>query len=203
MQIRSLAVVGAFELTPQVFGDDRGVFAEWYRFEDLQSALGHRLQLAQANVSVSRAGTVRGVHYADTPPGQAKYVTCVRGAVWDVIVDIRVGSPDFGRWDAVRLDDVDRRAVYLSEGLGHAFVALTDDATVTYLCSQVYNPTGEHAINPLDPELAIDWPPGLDLLLSPKDTQAPTLSQARQAGLLPDYATCRAYTDSLRSHADR
>ena len=203
MQIRSLAVVGAFELTPQVFGDDRGVFAEWYRFEDLHSALGHRLQLAQANVSVSRAGTVRGVHYADTPPGQAKYVTCVRGAVWDVIVDIRVGSPDFGRWDAVRLDDVDRRAVYLSEGLGHAFVALTDDATVTYLCSQVYNPTGEHAINPLDPELAIDWPPGLDLLLSPKDTQAPTLSQARQAGLLPDYATCRAYTDSLRSHADR
>jgi len=203
MQIRSLAVVGAFELTPQVFGDDRGVFAEWYRFEDLQSALGHRLQLAQANVSVSRAGTVRGVHYADTPPGQAKYVTCVRGAVWDVIVDIRVGSPDFGRWDAVRLDDVDRRAVYLSEGLGHAFVALTDDATVTYLCSQVYNPTGEHAINPLDPELAIDWPPGLDLLLSPKDTQAPTLSQAGQAGLLPDYATCRAYTDSLRSHADR
>jgi len=203
MQIRALAVVGAFELTPQVFGDDRGVFAEWYRFEDLQSALGHRLQLAQANVSVSRAGTVRGVHYADTPPGQAKYVTCVRGAVWDVIVDIRVGSPDFGRWDAVRLDDVDRRAVYLSEGLGHAFVALTDDATVTYLCSQVYNPTGEHAINPLDPELAIDWPPGLDLLLSPKDTQAPTLSQARQAGLLPDYATCRAYTDSLRSHADR
>ena len=203
MQIRALAVVGAFELTPQVFGDDRGVFAEWYRFEDLHSALGHRLQLAQANVSVSRAGTVRGVHYADTPPGQAKYVTCVRGAVWDVIVDIRVGSPDFGRWDAVRLDDVDRRAVYLSEGLGHAFVALTDDATVTYLCSQVYNPTGEHAINPLDPELAIDWPPGLDLLLSPKDTQAPTLSQARQAGLLPDYVTCRAYTDSLRSHADR
>jgi len=198
MQIRALAVSDAFELTPQAFGDERGVFLEWYRFEDLQSSVGHRLELAQANISVSRAGTVRGVHYADTPPGQAKYVTCVRGAVLDVIVDIRVGSATFGRWDAVRLDDVDRRAVYLAEGLGHAFVALTDDATVTYLCSQVYNPTGEHGINPLDPELAIDWPAGLELLLSPKDTQAPTLAQARQAGLLPDYATCRAYTDSLR-----
>jgi len=201
MEIRALAVPDAFELTPRVFGDDRGVFLEWYRFEDLEASVGHRLTLAQANVSVSRAGTVRGVHYADTPPGQAKYVTCVRGAVLDVVVDIRVGSVTFGRWDAVRLDDVDHRAVYLAEGLGHAFVALTDDATVTYLCSQVYNPTGEHGINPLDPELAIDWPAGLELLLSPKDAQAPTLQQAREAGLLPDYATCREYTDSLGDRA--
>jgi len=197
MQIRALAVPDAFELTPRVFSDDRGVFLEWYRFEELEQAVGHRLGLAQANVSVSRAGTVRGVHFAQTPPGQAKYVTCVRGAVLDVVVDIRVGSPAFGRWDAVRLDDLDRRAVYLAEGLGHAFVALTDDATVTYLCSEVYNPTGEHGVNPLDPELGIAWPDGLELLLSPKDAQAPSLQLARQQGLLPDYATCVAYTRSL------
>jgi len=199
MEIRALAVPDAFELTPRVFGDDRGVFLEWYRFEELEQAVGHPLALAQANLSVSRAGTLRGLHFADTPPGQAKYVTCVRGAVLDVIVDIRVGSPAFGTWDAVRLDDVDRRAVYLAEGLGHAFVALSDDATVTYLCSQVYNPTGEHGVNPLDPALGIAWPPGLELLLSPKDAAAPSLAQARAEGLLPDYATCLTYTQSLGS----
>jgi dTDP-4-dehydrorhamnose 3,5-epimerase len=198
MDIRALAVPDAFELTPRAFGDDRGVFLEWYRFEDLEGAVGHPLRLAQANLSVSRAGTLRGLHFADTPPGQAKYVSCVRGAVLDVIVDIRVGSPAFGVWDAVRLDDVDRRAVYLAEGLGHAFVALTDDATVIYLCSQVYHPTGEHGVNPLDPGLGIAWPTDLELLLSPKDAQAPSLAQARADGLLPDYATCLAYTQSLR-----
>ena len=101
---------------------------------------------------------MRGIHYADVPPSQAKYVTCVRGAVLDVIVDIRVGSPAFGRYDAVRLDDDERAAVYLSEGLGHAFVALTDDATVVYLCSEVYSPTREHGITPPDPDLGIEWP---------------------------------------------
>jgi dTDP-4-dehydrorhamnose 3,5-epimerase len=197
MEIRPLAVPDAFELTPRAFADDRGVFLEWYRFEELEAAVGHPLRLAQANLSVSRAGTVRGVHYADVPRGQAKYVTCVRGAVLDVVIDIRVGSPTFGAMDSVRLDDADHRAVYLPEGLGHAFVALTDDATVTYLCSEVYNPTGEHGINPLDPELGIDWPAGLELLLSPKDTAAPTLAQARADGLLPDYAACQAYVASL------
>lgn len=198
MEIRALAVPDAFELTPRVFGDDRGAFLEWYRFEELAEAVGHPLRLAQANLSVSRAGTLRGLHFADTPPGQAKYVTCVRGAVLDVIVDIRVGSPAFGAWDAVRLDEDGRRAVYLAEGLGHAFVALTNDATVTYLCSQVYNPTGEHGINPLDPDLGIEWPDSVELLLSPKDAAAPSLAQAREAGLLPDYATCVTYTASLR-----
>ena len=199
MQIRALAVPDAYELTPQAFVDDRGVFLEWYRFEDLEQAVGHPLRLAQANLSVSRAGTVRGLHYAQTPPGQAKYVTCVRGAVLDVIVDIRVGSATFGVWDSVRLDDVDHRAVYLAEGLAHAFVALSD-ATVTYLCSQVYHPTREHGINPLDPDIGITWPAGLDLLLSPKDEQAPSLQEAQLAGLLPDYATCVEYTASLRLH---
>ena len=197
MQIRPLAVPDAFELTPKTFGDDRGVFLEWYRFEELEAAAGHQLRLAQANLSVSRRGTLRGLHYADVPPGQAKYVTCVRGAVLDVIVDIRVGSPTFGAWEGVRLDDVDRRAVYLPEGLGHAFLALTDDATVSYLCSEVYSPTREHGLDPLDPALGISWPSDLELLLSPKDAEAPSLAQALADGLLPDYAACIAFTDSL------
>lgn len=102
--------------------------------------MGHRLDLVQANCSVSSRGTLRGVHFADVPPSQAKYVKCVRGAVLDVIVDIRVGSPTFGQWEGVRLDDDQHHAVYLSEGLGHAFMALTDDATVVYLCSAGYSP---------------------------------------------------------------
>ncbi len=197
MQIRPLAVPDAFELTPKAFGDDRGLFLEWYRFEELEAAAGHPLRLAQANLSVSRRGTLRGLHYADVPPGQAKYVTCVRGAVLDVIVDIRVGSPTFGASEGVVLDDVDRRAVYLPEGLGHAFLALTDDATVSYLCSEVYSPTREHGLDPLDPALGISWPSDLELLLSPKDAEAPSLAQALADGLLPDYAACMAFTDSL------
>jgi len=199
VNIVPLSIDGAWSFHPKAFADDRGAFLEWYRHEGFAEQVGHPLDLRQANCSISRAGTVRGIHFADVPPSQAKYVTCVRGAVIDVIVDIRVGSPTFGRWEAVRLDDATHAAVYLSEGLGHAFAALTDDATVVYLCSEVYNPAGEHGINPLDPELAIDWAGfGLsEVLLSPKDTAAPTLAEARAQGLLPDHRDCLKYRAEL------
>ncbi|MEU4401694.1 dTDP-4-dehydrorhamnose 3,5-epimerase [Micromonospora orduensis] len=196
MKIRELSIEGAWEITPQQHGDPRGMFMEWYRFDRLAEAVGHPLRLAQANMSVSARGVVRGVHFADVPPGQAKYVTCVRGAVLDVIVDLRVGSPTFGRWEGVRLDDTDRRAVYLSEGLGHGFCALTDDATLSYLCSATYNPTGEHAVHPLDEELGIEWPAEVPLL-SARDEAAPTLAQARERGLLPQYDACRRFVASI------
>ena len=118
MQIRELSIADAYEITPILRQDDRGSFLEWYRFDLLQEAVGHPLQLRQANTSVSKHGVVRGIHFADIPPGQAKYVTATHGAVLDYVVDIRVGSPTFGAWDSVRLDDVDRRAIYLGEGLG-------------------------------------------------------------------------------------
>ena len=197
MKIRPLSVEGAWEITPKLHGDPRGLFTEWYRFDHLAEAVGHPLDLRQANLSVSAAGVVRGVHFADVPPGQAKYVTCVRGAVLDVVVDLRVGSPTFGRWEGVRLDETERAAVYLSEGLGHGFCALTDDATLTYLCSASYSPTGEHGVHPLDPDLGIDWPTGAPLL-SAKDETAPTLSEALASGLLPRYDEAVAYTESLR-----
>lgn len=199
MKIDPLAIEGAWRFTPRTFADPRGVFLEWYRHESLTAQVGHPLDLRQANCSVSAAGTVRGIHFADVPPGQAKYVTCVRGAVMDVVVDLRVGSPSFGRWDAVRLDDADRRAVYVSEGLGHAFAALTDDATVVYLCSEVYAPAAEHGVTPLDPDLAVDWA-GFGVReprLSRKDAEAPTLAQARDAGLLPDHRACLDHRRSL------
>jgi dTDP-4-dehydrorhamnose 3,5-epimerase len=151
----------------------------------------------QTNVSVSSRGTVRGIHFADVPPSQAKYVTALSGSLVDFIVDIRVGSPTFGRWTSVLLDTVDRRAVYLSEGLGHAFVALEDDTTAMYLCTAAYNPSGEHGINPLDPEVGLEFPDGIEPLLSPKDAAAPGLTRARDEGLLPTYAACLALARDL------
>ncbi|MFI6854042.1 dTDP-4-dehydrorhamnose 3,5-epimerase [Streptomyces sp. NPDC050416] len=196
--MRPLGIEGAWVLEPKVFPDDRGSFHEWYRGAEFREATGYDLSLAQANCSVSRRGVLRGVHFADVPPSQAKYVTCVRGAVLDVVIDIRVGSPTYRQWEAVRLDDDTRHAVFLAEGLGHAFMALTDDATVVYLCSAGYAPEREHGIHPLDPALGIEWPDGIEPLLSSKDDQAPTLAEAEREGLLPSYETCLAYYEELR-----
>jgi dTDP-4-dehydrorhamnose 3,5-epimerase len=196
MRLQPLSIDGAFVVVPQQHGDPRGVFLEWYRFDTLAEHVGHPLRLAQANMSVSAQGVVRGIHYADVPPGQAKYVTCARGAVLDVIVDLRVGSPTFGRHEAVRLDETDRRAVYLAEGLGHGFCALTDDATLVYLCSQTHAPQREHTVHPLDPDLGIEWPADHPVL-SARDAAAPPLAVARDHGRLPDYRTCRDFYQEL------
>jgi dTDP-4-dehydrorhamnose 3,5-epimerase len=203
VEFRPLAIEGAWEITPRQFADPRGVFLESYNEGPFAAALGHRLAVAQTNVSTSAAGVVRGLHFADVPPGQAKYVTCVSGAVFDVVVDIRVGSPTFGEWEGVVLDDVGRSAVYVSEGLGHAFMSLEDGSAVTYLCSASYNPGHEREINPLDPAIAIAWPTtarGGSLLtprLSEKDAAGPTLSQAREAGLLPTAEAVRIWRSAL------
>jgi dTDP-4-dehydrorhamnose 3,5-epimerase len=198
MKIRELGIEGAFEVTPQQHGDQRGVFLELFREDLFAAAVGHPLRLAQANVSTSQRGVLRGIHFADVPPGQAKYITCVRGAVLDVVVDIRVGSPTYAQWEAVRLDDESRRAVFLAEGLGHAFMALTDDAAVVYLCSAGYAPGREHGLHPLDPQLGIAWPEGVEPVLSAKDAEAPTLAEAEQSGLLPTYKECSAHYERLR-----
>ncbi|MBB2989907.1 dTDP-4-dehydrorhamnose 3,5-epimerase [Mycolicibacterium iranicum] len=198
MNVRELAVPGAWEVTPVVHADPRGAFFEWFTDDGFTSMTGHRLDLRQANCSVSQAGVLRGVHFAQLPPSQAKYVTCMRGAVVDVVVDIRVGSPTFGRWDAVTLDDGSHRAVYLSEGLGHAFLALQDDSVVNYLCSAGYDPAREHTINPLDPDLAIDWPWDAEPILSDRDRDAPSLAQVQDRGLLPTWDQTQAFADELR-----
>ena len=193
-----MGIGGAWTFTPAVHRDERGYFLEWFRAGELSESLGYWPETAQANCSVSRRGVVRGIHFASVPPGQAKYVTCVSGAVLDVVVDLRVGSPSYGRWEAVRLDDQGRRAVFLAEGLGHAFTALSEEATVIYLCSTPYSPGREHGVHPLDPDIGVEWPAGTELVLSAKDAAAPTLADARRAGLLPVYAECQAYLQGLR-----
>ena len=202
MQIRELSIPHAYEMTPRQHTDDRGLFLEWYRYDRLEETIGHSLDLRQANLSVSKRGVVRGIHFASVPRGQAKCVTAVHGAVLDYIVDIRVGSPTFGQWDTVLLDDVDRRSVYLAEGLGHAFVSLTEGAVVTYLVSDTFNPEREHGINPLDNDIALTFPDtGSELSLSPKDTQAPSLAEAAERGLLPTWSESLAYYESLNGAA--
>jgi dTDP-4-dehydrorhamnose 3,5-epimerase len=196
--LNSLGIEGAWLYTPRIHCDERGSLLESFRGGEVAADLGYRLDVAQANCSVSRRGALRGVHFADVPPGQAKYVCCVRGAIVDVVVDLRVGSPRFGAWEAVQLDDRSRCSVFIAEGLGHAFMALADETTVLYFCSTPYAPGGEHGIDPLDPALGIRWPSDVQPILSAKDLAAPSLAEALRAGFLPQYADCVSYTALLR-----
>jgi dTDP-4-dehydrorhamnose 3,5-epimerase len=196
---RELSVPGAWEIIPQVHADGRGAFFEWFTEAGFAAATGHRFDLRQANCSVSAAGVLRGLHFAQLPPGQAKFVTCLRGAVFDVAVDVRVGSPTYGRWDSVLLDDTGRRSVYLAEGLAHGFLALQDDSTVMYLCSTPYAPEREHTIDPHDGEIGIDWPLPTDAVsLSGRDAAAPTLAEVRAAGLLPTWPDVQEFLRGQR-----
>ena len=185
MKAYELPIAGAWVFEPTVFPDQRGMFAAPFQGQVFREALGFDLTIAQTNHSVSACGVIRGVHFADVPPGQAKYVYCPRGALLDVVVDVRVGSPTFGRYEAVELDGRSCRAVYLAEGLGHAFVAREDETVMAYLCSTPYNPGAEHGVSPLDPALGLPWPSDLAPILSEKDAAAPTLASALSAGLLP------------------
>ena len=198
METRALAIPDAFEFRPKPFPDARGLFAAPYQEPAFSKAVGHPLTVAQTNHSISRRGVIRGVHFADVPPGQAKYVYCPRGRLLDIVVDLRVGSPTFGQWDTVELDDTTLNCVYVPEGLGHAFVALEDDTAMSYLCSTGYNPAAEHGIDPFDPDLALPWPADLDPILSDKDASAPTLAEAQASGLLPHYTDCLSHYQQLR-----
>ncbi|AQT83024.1 dTDP-4-dehydrorhamnose 3,5-epimerase [Mycolicibacterium litorale] len=197
MAFRELAIPGAWEITANLLRDSRGTFFEWFTEAGFTEMTGHRFDMRQANCSISAAGVLRGLHFTQLPPGQAKYVTCVTGSVLDVAVDIRLGSPTYGRWDSVLLDDVQHNSVYLSAGLAHGFLALQDHSTVMYLCSAPYSPQREHSIAATDPALGIDWPIPVDQLIrSDRDAAAPSLADAQAAGVLPAWADCRPSTDS-------
>ncbi|MFI9841231.1 dTDP-4-dehydrorhamnose 3,5-epimerase family protein [Nonomuraea sp. NPDC051941] len=198
MHARALAVEGAFEFTPKVFPDDRGSFVSPHQHRAFVEAVGRPLfPVTQTNVSTSRRGVLRGVHYTLTPPGTAKYTCCVRGKAIDIVVDIRVGSPTYGRWDSSVLNGVSYRSLYLPVGVGHAFVALEDETMMTYLLSEPYEPDHELAVDPLDPALGLPIPADIEPIMSQRDLAAPTLAEAAAAGLLPDYATCREIESGL------
>ncbi|MFG2231664.1 dTDP-4-dehydrorhamnose 3,5-epimerase family protein [Streptomyces sp. NPDC048723] len=193
MKVRELSIPGAYAFSPEVFHDARGAFTSPFQEDAFGEALGRPLfPVAQASTSRSRRGVVRGVHFTALPGSMAKYVHCSRGRALDFVVDVRVGSPAFGRFEAVELTAHEATALYLPVGVGHLFVALEDDTTMVYLLSAAYRAEKEHAVHPLDPQLSLVLPDGLDLSMSERDRQAPTLAEALEQGLLPDYASCIA-----------
>jgi dTDP-4-dehydrorhamnose 3,5-epimerase len=205
MQLHRLDVDGAFLADPVIYPDDRGHFLELFSQPAFQRDVGHELNVAQVNCSLSRRGTIRGLH-AVALPSQARYVTCPQGGIIDIVVDIRLGSPTYGEYVAAELTETNRRALYLAEGLAHGFAPLTDEATVVYLCSSTWAPGREVQINALDPELNLPWPVTPEPLMSEKDRAAPTLREAAERGLLPDYRDCRelyARLDGLAVGGDR
>lgn len=193
MSFQPLSIEGAWLFTPRILLDSRGSFQESFRLEQIESTLGRPFTVKQINQSVSKAGVLRGIHLAKNPPGQAKFVTCVRGSVWDLVVDLRVGSPTFGQHEATLLTESNGLGVLIEKGLGHAFLALEDESTVSYLCDEYYSPENEFGVSVFDSDLNfqlenVSTKHGIkEILLSDKDKAAPTLSELKASGVLPTY----------------
>ena len=186
MKIKPLGIEGAWVAESPVWTDDRGSFREWFKLSDIEKATERKFDLEQANVSSSKKGTIRGIHYSLAAKGQAKWITCISGSIRDVVVDIRPNSKTFGKWVAIDLSGNSGKAVFYSEGLGHGFISLEENSTVAYLVTSTYSPTEEFDINPLDETLGIDWKLELeDFIISEKDRNAPGLHQRRTEGKLP------------------
>ncbi len=197
------SIPGVHVFEPVIHGDSRGSFHEWFKADAFIDATGYPFIPEQANMSVSAAGVVRGLHFADVPPGQAKLVTCAAGRVLDIIVDVRRGSPTFGEVLTVELEPGTRRVVHLPVGVAHGFASLADDSVLTYLTSTGYDPDIERAVSIHDPELGIDVEGILagvaKQILSDRDAAAPTIAEFEAAGgTLPDWDDCRAMENELR-----
>jgi dTDP-4-dehydrorhamnose 3,5-epimerase len=166
-------LTGPVLLAPAVHGDERGFFVETFRTTALQD-LGIDCDFVQDNHSRSRRSVVRGMHFQ---PGQAKLVRCARGAILDVIVDIRGGSPQFGQWEAVQLDDVSHHQLFVPDGFAHGFCVLSELADVAYKVTTYYDPAAESGFSYEDPDVGIEWPDPDSLIGSERDRAAPTLAE--------------------------
>ena len=196
MKAHPLRISGSWKIEFQKFEDNRGFFYESFKADEFEKLIGRNFDIKQANTSSSSKGSVRGIHYALVPPGQAKLVQCQRGSIKDYVIDIRIGSPTFGQFEEIELDEKSANAVFIEEGLAHAFVALENNTIVTYYVSEKYNPEREKGINPFDKTLNVKWP-DIELILSEKDKVAISLDQAKSEGLLPLFDDCKAFIKSL------
>jgi dTDP-4-dehydrorhamnose 3,5-epimerase len=185
MTAKPLSIHGAWLLQSRVFADDRGTFSEWFKSSLLTELTGESFEPVQANVSVSNAGVIRGIHYSLAPRGQAKLVTVLRGSIMDVAIDARVGSPTFGKYESAELRAGDGQTMFLRSDLAHAFQALEDNTVVSYLVSSEYSPTDEKEISPMCPALNIQWSKKLLAIFSEKDQSAPNTFQQSESNLLP------------------
>ena len=179
-----MKIEGPLLATSQIHSDDRGLFLEWFKLNELNAALDEKFVFTQGNVSVSSRGVLRGIHYSTAETGQAKWVTCLSGEIEDFIVDLRLSSPTFKHYLQITLSGFDGRAVFIPSGFGHAFVSKKENSIVSYLVSSDYDPKSEHAINPMDPDINVNWPEE-KLLLSEKDKCAHSLSDKIAMNHLP------------------
>jgi dTDP-4-dehydrorhamnose 3,5-epimerase len=196
MKAQPLKISGSWKIEFQKFDDNRGFFYESFKEEDFKKIIGRNLNIQQTNTSSSSKGSVRGIHYALVPPSQAKLVQCQRGSIKDYVIDIRVGSPTFGQFEEIELNENSASAIFIEEGLAHAFVALENQTVVTYFVTEKYNPEREKGINPFDKTLNVKWP-DLELILSEKDKQAISLDESKAQGLLPNYDECKKFIKSI------
>ena len=174
MRTLDTRIEGLVHIEPAVFGDHRGFFAETFR-ADAWAQAGVDVDFVQDNHSRSKRGTLRGMHF-QTSPGQAKLVRCSRGSIVDVVVDLRRGSPTFGEWEAFVLDDETMRQLFVPVGFAHGFCVTSEVADVAYKCSNYYDPATEAGIAYDDPAIGIEWPTGIELIVSERDATAPTLA---------------------------
>lgn len=183
IEVRKTALEGVVEIIPQKFGDSRGFFSEVYNAATFREA-GIDLDFVQDNHSLSaQRGVLRGLHYQLPPRAQDKLVRVVRGAILDVVVDIRRSSPTFGRWVSVELSDEKWNQLLVPKGFAHGFVTLTENAEVLYKVTDYYSAEHDRSIRWDDPQIAIDWPvPSNELILSEKDRKAPYLETAEVFG---------------------
>ena len=184
MSLQELSIVGAYVVTHRVFPDERGLFREWFKASDIESRVGKNFETLQANISSSKNGALRGIHFSLAPGGQGKLITCATGSIWDVVVDIRVNSPTFKKWIATPLNSESGESLYVSDGLGHGFVSMSENSTIVYLLTGPYSKEDEYEVNPFDPELGIKWPIE-NPILSTKDSQAPSLLTLQAKDKLP------------------
>ena len=170
------ALDGPVLIRPTVFSDPRGFFAETYRESDLAERFGVRDRFVQDNQSRSARGVVRGMHFQPDPP-VAKLVRCARGAILDVVVDIRSGSPTFGAWEGYRLDDESMEMLYVPAGFAHGFCVLSEVADVVYKQTGYWDADNDKGFTPLDPDVGIEWPvEAEEMIISERDRSAPRLA---------------------------
>ena len=186
MKVTELSLPGVLLIEPKVFGDARGFFYETFNAARYAEA-GIHLPFVQDNLSRSKKGTLRGLHFQE-PHAQGKLVQVLAGAVWDVAVDVRRGSPSFGRWVGVELSAENRRQLWVPPGFAHGFCVLSDTADFLYKCTALYAPHTDRGVLWNDPDLGISWPVQ-EPLLSPKDAVLPRL---KDASVLPAYAESTA-----------
>lgn len=180
------SIDGCFTIHHNLFSDSRGSFMERFRVDKLMEQTGHYFSVKQVNVSQSAKNVFRGIHFAGIPSGQAKYVSVVSGEIIDYVVDLRIGSSTFGKWESFELTSTNNKSLFIAEGLGHGFLVTSEQATVSYLVSNVYQPDNEFELNPLDETISLEFPiENSELNFSDKDRRAPLLAELVSSGKLP------------------